>query len=256
MWLAAPERRGVDLAGELRPGLALAGMDAVERLSLQVEALSAVALRRSRPAADPRWWSARLAGPAAEFDAGWARRAGPLLCRAHATRGLGRSGIDVTDLTHPPSRPLGPILGRAVSAVLPGPPGGSRWPFASGGAAVLVPGSVIPALSVLAGSGRGLPGPGPVLVCAGLVLLVVAGAGLRVRAVRAARAREQTRRVRAAVLGAAERELARRTVEIEHALARGTGAGSPVEGAAGPLRSADAGCGAGPIREGGPAGAY
>jgi hypothetical protein len=251
----SPNRRPALLAAELRPVLALARMDCVAALSSQVDGLVERAVRQPRRAVDPAWWAAELGGPARAFDDAWARGSGPVSRRAVAAGALRHRRVEVTRITHGVSRPAGPLLISAATGALPRPrprrrpsparPGRRGAPGAGLSGAVLS-GTVLSgsAVSGLAGAGRALPAawPGALLVLSGVLLLVGAGAGLRVRAVREARAREVAARVRAAVLATAERELVRRSLDVE----RAAGAPEPpVTGVRAALRGVVTGVGRG-----------
>ncbi|MEV1294003.1 hypothetical protein [Pseudonocardia sp. NPDC049635] len=226
-------RRRADPLIELRPLLALARMDCAAHLSSQVDGMVEQVAQRPSRAADRRWWASELARSARELDEGWSRRAGPPVRRAGGVRALGRPGSSVTHITHAGSSSSGPILVAAGLGAVPGagvPRSRRRAPVpgapGSGTLGLLVPGlatgTLLPGawLSGLLGAGRFLPaaGPGVLLVLSGLALLGGAGVALRVRSARAARAREIAHRVRAAVLGAADRELIRRTLDAELAV--------------------------------------
>ena len=268
-----------DPSGELRPVLALARMDCAATLSSQVDELLERAARRPGRAVDPDWWAMALQEPAVEFDDGWARRCGPALRRAGASRTLRHPRVGVTEITHGGSRrpesrsrvPRGPVprsgaacsgsarragpvlvaaavgalptrrsrraTGRARrpvagSGVVAGPSGSppQRGTAPSGSAlsgsvlsGSLASGTVLALLPVLAAASRALQsaGPGLLLVLSGLVVLAAVAVVTRVRTVRAARARAVAIRVRAAVLAAADRELIRRTLDVERAAGAG-----------------------------------
>ncbi|MEJ8281796.1 hypothetical protein [Pseudonocardia spirodelae] len=169
-------------------------------LSAQVEALCAAALRRPGRAADARWWADRLSPLDRALDDHRRRRHGPPVRRRAAAAALRREGPRVTHITHVPSPPDGAALALAAAAALPDGRPGRRL-------GALLP--VVPALPAAVAVARSLPasGPGTVLVAAGLALLAGAAVAVRLRAARGSRDRECVRRVRAAVLAAAQRAL-------------------------------------------------
>ncbi|MEQ3554947.1 hypothetical protein WIS52_31160 [Pseudonocardia nematodicida] len=235
-------RARVDPLGELRPALAMARMDCAEALSSQVDAVARRAVRRPGRSADPAWWATALEPAGTALDDDWARRCGPALRRAYATVSLGRTGAGMAYVIHPPSRSGAPLLASAAAGALPRSsvrriPPGRRAPRVTG---ATLTGTLLP---VWLGSGSlvsgvlGLrqvvatAGPGLALALAGLVLVIGAVTLARVRTVRAARADELARRVRAAVLAAADRELLRRTLAVERAVR------VPAPAGAGPRRA-------------------
>ncbi|WP_226361484.1 hypothetical protein [Pseudonocardia sp. ICBG1142] len=186
----------------LRTALDQARVDLLATLSVQVDGLAAHSVRRAGRAGDLRWWTAALDGPARTLDDAWARRSGPVLRRRAAATALRHQGVGVTHITHGASLSGGRALTAAAARALAVAPGRERGAVLSG--------SAVSVLSILLAVGRLLPvaGPGAPLALAGFVLLAGALVAARVRAVRSARDRALARRVRDAVLTAADRELA------------------------------------------------
>lgn len=197
----------------LRTALDQIRVDLLATLSAQVDGLAAHAVRRAGRAGDPRWWTAALDGPARTLDDAWARRSGPVLRRRAAATALRHQGVRVTQITHGASRSGGRALTAAAARALAVAPGRERGAWS--GAALS--GSAVSVLSILLAVGRLLPAaaPGAPLALAGFVLLAGALVAARVRAVRSARDRALARRVRDAVLAAADRELAAWIAAVE-----------------------------------------
>lgn len=191
----------------LRTALDQARADLLATLSVQVDGLVADAARRAGRAGDVRWWTAALDGPARTLDDAWARRSGPVLRRRAAAVALRHQGVHVTHVTHCPSPSCGGALVAAAARVLAVAPGRERGAWSG----AVLSGSAVSVLSLLVAGARLLPagGPGVLPALAGLVLLVGALVAARVRAVRSTRDRALARRVRDAVLVAADRELLR-----------------------------------------------
>ncbi|WP_371335679.1 hypothetical protein, partial [Pseudonocardia sp. Ae706_Ps2] len=112
----------------------------------------------------------------------------------------------VIHITHGASLSGGRALTAAAARALAVAPGRERGAWSG----AVLSGSAVSVLSILLAVGRLLPvaGPGAPLALAGFVLLAGALVAARVRAVRSARDRALARRVRDAVLTAADRELA------------------------------------------------
>ncbi|MBN9791928.1 MULTISPECIES: hypothetical protein [unclassified Pseudonocardia] len=191
----------------LRTALDQARADLLATLSVQVDGLAADAARRAGRAGDVRWWTAALDGPARTLDDAWARRSGPVLRRRAAAAALRHQGAHVTHVTHGPSPSCGGALVAAAARALAVAPGRERGAWSG----AVLSGSAVSVLSLLVAGARLLPaaGPGVLPALAGLVLLVGALVAARVRTVRSTRDRALARRVRDAVLVAADRELLR-----------------------------------------------
>jgi hypothetical protein len=200
----------------LRTALDQARADLLATLSVQVDGLTADAARRAGRAGDVRWWTAALDGPARTLDDAWARRSGPVLRRRAAAAALRHQGAYVTHVTHVPSPSCCGALVAAAGRVLAVAPGRERGAWSVS----VLSGSAVWVASVLAAGARVLPagGPGVLPALAGLVLLVGALVAARVRVVRSARDRALARRVRDAVLLAADHELLRRISDADRGL--------------------------------------
>lgn len=200
----------------LRTALDQARADLLATLSVQVDGLTAAAARRAGRAGDVRWWTAALDGPARTLDDAWGRRSGPVLRRRAAAAALRHPSAHVTHVTHGPSPSCGGALVAAAGRVLAVAPGRERGAWSG----AVLSGSAVWVASVLAAGARVLPagGPGVLPALAGLVLLVGALVAARVRVVRSARDRALARRVRDAVLLAADHELLRRISDADRGL--------------------------------------